>query len=248
MDEVKIVIPSHKRADAVHAKNVILNPIICVPESQRKEYDEHNPECEVVCHPDTVIGISLKRQWIYEHFKNVFMVDDDITGFYRLFGEPKCETPGRLDSKEAYEVVQMTADMCRQIGAYLFGFATVNDLRNYNPFDPLRLKGLVMGCGMGLLEGSKIYFHEQSTLSEDYFASLINAYYHRYAFIDERFGMAAKKTFHNAGGLSEIRTKEGEKENYFFLKKMFGESVQRRGNLHKRKATHEYQRVLNLPF
>lgn len=58
---LKIVIPSHKRHDRVFAKKIVKDPIICVAESQADIYKRYNPECEIVSHPDDIIGLIPKR-------------------------------------------------------------------------------------------------------------------------------------------------------------------------------------------
>ena len=58
---LKIVIPSHKRADKVLSKRLIINPIICVEEKQKDIYKSYNPDCEIVSHPNDVIGLPAKR-------------------------------------------------------------------------------------------------------------------------------------------------------------------------------------------
>ena len=65
---LKIVIPSHKRHDRVFAKKLLTGPIICVAESQADIYRQFNPECEIVTHPDDVIGLVPKRNWMAKHF------------------------------------------------------------------------------------------------------------------------------------------------------------------------------------
>ena len=74
---LKIVIPSHKRHDRVLSKKLVTDPIICVAKSQRDIYREYNPECEIVCHPDSVVGLIPKRNWMAKHFGDLFMFDDD---------------------------------------------------------------------------------------------------------------------------------------------------------------------------
>lgn len=81
---VKIIIPSKGRAKLITTHNYIINAIVCVAESELAEYKEHNPEVEYVTHPDSVIGIANKRQWIYDKFHNVFMMDDDLKGLKNL--------------------------------------------------------------------------------------------------------------------------------------------------------------------
>ena len=75
---LKIVIPSHKRHDRVFSKKLVVDPIICVAKSQEAIYKEYNPECEIVCHPDDVIGLVPKRNWMAKHFGELFMFDDDV--------------------------------------------------------------------------------------------------------------------------------------------------------------------------
>ena len=43
------------------AKKLVLDPIICVAESQADLYRQYNPDCEIVTHPDDVIGLIPKR-------------------------------------------------------------------------------------------------------------------------------------------------------------------------------------------
>lgn len=248
MMKVEVVIPSHKRADNVITVNAVENCIICVPKSQEADYRRHNPNVEIVSHPDSVIGLAAKRNWIYEKFGDVMMLDDDIRAMYRLYLAPNSLLPSAIDPKTAYDIIQVTAQVAREMGAYLFGFATAPDRRNYKPQLPFRLSGYCTGCGMGLLKGSRIYFHKESVAVEDYFASLINAYYHRYAFFDTRYGLAQVKTFKNRGGLAEFRTVETEKRDFFFLRRMFGHIVEKRKESKHGKASHEWQRSIRLPF
>ena len=74
----KVVIPSHKRHDRVLTTSAVNNAILCVAESQASLYRACNPDIEVVTHPDSVIGLNPKRNWIIKHFGTVFQLDDDI--------------------------------------------------------------------------------------------------------------------------------------------------------------------------
>lgn len=82
---LNIVIPSYKRADCVLAKDLVANPIICVAESESGAYKEFNPECEIVTHPDSVKGLPAKRNWMVQHFGELFMLDDDVYEFQPQF-------------------------------------------------------------------------------------------------------------------------------------------------------------------
>lgn len=247
--EIKIVIPSHKRAQAVSTTKVVPNAILCVPESQGPEYRKYNLDVEILTHPDDIIGLAAKRTWIYAKCGDVMMLDDDLTRMVRLYVEPNSLQQSTMKPKEVYARIQSTALTAREMGAFLFGFATDADGRNFKPQRPFRLTGLCNGSSFGLLKGSKIFFHKDCIAVEDYFGSLVNAYYHRYAFFDLRFGFAQKKTFKNAGGQSEFRSIKSEEQDFKFLKRMFGPAVEKRPPVAKRgRASHEWQRVIRMPF
>jgi hypothetical protein len=246
--EVKIVIPSHKRAERVQTTQIVMGAILCVPESQAELYKEHNPESEIVAHPDSVTGLSLKRQWIYEKFGDVMMLDDDLTRFSRLYLEANSLRTSRISPAEAVQIIQQTARMAKALGAYVFGFSSVADARNFKPQKPFRLTGYCNGSSFGILKGSRVFFHKEATAVEDYFASLVNAYYHRWAFFDLRYGFVQQKTFKNMGGLAEYRSTKSEENDYRFLRRMFGEAVQQRPPVKRGKASHEFQRVIRLPY
>ncbi len=76
-DTVPIVMPTHGRAGRVTTHRVIDGVILCVAEEQEAVYRAAYPDLEIVVHPDTVRPLSVKRQWILDHFGDVFMVDDD---------------------------------------------------------------------------------------------------------------------------------------------------------------------------
>lgn len=83
----KIVIPSHKRHDRVFAKKLVNDPIVCVAESQADLYREFNPDCEIVTHPDDIIGLIPKRNWMAKYFGELFMLDDDVHACKTLYAE-----------------------------------------------------------------------------------------------------------------------------------------------------------------
>lgn len=177
--ELTIVIPSHRRADRVKTLELVPSAVVCIPKSQEQEYRRYNKGAEFCLHPDTVLGLAAKRNWIYKHFGGVMMLDDDLTSFRRLYIEPNSLRPTRIGIRETVQIIQRTAMIAREMGAYLFGFSSVADGRNYRPQQPFRLTGYCNGSSFGLLRGSRVFFHQEAVAVEDYFGSLINAYYHR---------------------------------------------------------------------
>lgn len=245
--EVKIVIPSMGRWDKVKTLNAISNAILCVPESEANRYEVHNPGVEIVSHPDTIKGLTLKRQFIYETIGSCFQIDDDIRSINKLYVE-KSENP-KLTKDEAYFVIQYVANCARLAGCYLFGISKEPNPLSYNGLNPISRSGVVNGdIGMIASPESKLYFHELSKTTEDYFVSAINAHYHRHCWIDKRFVAIAEKTFANPGGMGAVRTAKQIEDDTLFLRKMFGEAVQLKKDTAIAKRKFEVQPTLKIPF
>lgn len=243
--KIDIVIPSMGRADRVLTTKAISNATLCVPQSEYEEYKKYNPNVKIECHPDSIRGLTLKRQWIIENHKNSFQIDDDIDCISRLYVE-KGEN-AKLDADEAYDIIQYIGNCAKLAGAYLFGISKEVNPLSYNEMKPIELTGVLNG-DIGMLEGSKLFFHELAKVSEDYWISAYNAYLYRYCWIDKRFAAKGKATFGNTGGCANIRTKEQEKEDTLFLRKMFGEAISIKGDTMLSKRKHEFMRTLKIPF
>lgn len=242
--EVKVVIPSHRRWDRVLTTMAVDKAILCVAESQRSLYEKCNKGVEIVTHPDSVIGLARKRDWIIKHFKNVFMLDDDVECLSRIYvgkGEPTTVEPD-----EAYDLIQATAHAAHEAGAYLFGFSSSPAPISYDAFNPIRLSGYVTGCAHGVLEGSKLWYNPDIICNEDYWISLLNAHHHRLLWKDTRFYWKQKDTFVNRGGLAEFRNLEAEERDFHLLRQVFGDVVELRRN--SKNAKHPFQKTLKLPF
>lgn len=245
--EIKVIIPSHKRSDRVKTLEHIRNAAICVPESQEGIYREHNPDAEIITHSDDIKGLAPKRQWIYETFKNVFMLDDDIIHVKKHYAESGEES--RIDSDTAYHIIQQAGNLAHIMGAYLFGFNKNPMPLAYDEFQPIQLSGHITGCAFGMLEGSKLFFNPNLVSVEDFFVSGINAYHHRMCYLDLRYNFTQEKTFMNEGGLSDFRTEETEKSDTLALRKLFGEIINiKKENLGMTKNKNKYGRSFKLPF
>lgn len=248
MIKVKVVIPTHKRADTITTHLIVANAFICVAESQLPAYKERHPAEKYLVHPDTVVGLAAKRQWIYEKCGHVFMLDDDITGIQRLY-EDEAKKVRDMGPETAYEIIQYAGNMCHMIGKYFFGFSKNPNPAMYRAMSPIKLSGYVNGCAFGLLAGSGLRWNPAVVAVEDYFISGMNAHKHRMAFIDHRFCFVQKDTFKGLGGLSEHRTTETEKEDTDLLIKFFGSAIEKKGLGNKlSKNKNEYGRIMKIPF
>lgn len=242
--ELKIVIPSHKRWANVRTTSAIEGVTLCIPESQRRMYEACNPGIELVTHPDAVVGLVRKRQWILEHFGDVFMVDDDIDAVRRMYAE-RGETL-EVPPAQARAVIEAAADCARQLGIFFFGFSNKPNPMYFNALEPIKLSGWINGCAFGVLKGSKLWYNADITCNCDYWISALNAHYHRMAWIDERFYFAQADTFVGRGGQAEHRNLEAERKDFELLQRVFGEDVI--AMKQSKSLKHPFQKTLKLPF
>lgn len=186
---VKIVIPSYKRADRVRAIK-IPNSIICVPESEYEAYAANYGKDRVIAHPDSIIGIGPKRQWIIEKFKNVFMIDDEYDHLVRCYTMEGDQLENHTTPEETYEIIQNTARLAKEMGTYLFGFSKTAKPLYFNPTDPFGVcvsSSNLIHYGIGVLDGGNIFIPNDLNYNEDDFLNLINCYHNRYCLVDKRF-------------------------------------------------------------
>lgn len=221
MEKIKIVIPSHKRADKVATKTLVHNPIICVAKSQAAEYKEYNPAYEIVTHPDSVVGLPRKRQWCYEYFKDLWMMDDDLITIKKVYDEDYDLTPD-IVTRALQNIYELSVDL----GVYLFGISKNPRPNQYSSHSPISLTGIISGGTFGIRDPkkSKLWFNPE-LLNNDFWISFLNAYTNRTCLIDKRFAFIQKDTFANPGGLAEFRTVKAMEEDYRQMKRYFGDSV-----------------------
>lgn len=243
--KIKIVIPSKGRAQSIITHRYIDNCIACVAKSELAAYKEHNPDLEFVTHEDSLVGLGPKKQWIYQKFGDVFMVDDDIKGMIRM--TVKAKQSGAVPSRLAYELIQNAGNMAALMGCYLFGFNKDIVPKTYKGHEPFKLTGYINGCGMGFLKGSKLRFNPDLKTNHDYYICALNAYHHRKCFIDKRFAFNQASFANAPGGSSGVRTNEVEKRDYELLVHYFGSAIKRQ-NHWEFSPKHEYQKTLHIPY
>ena len=58
--EIKIIIPTYKRAGIVTTLDHVANAALCVTESEREVYRRHYPKADIIVHPDSIIGLAME--------------------------------------------------------------------------------------------------------------------------------------------------------------------------------------------
>lgn len=223
-----IVIPSHKRHDKVFAKKLVLNPIICVAESQADLYRQFNPECEIVTHPDDVIGLIPKRNWMAKHFVELFMIDDDVHAVKNLVVE-KGEPGVIRDPEKVTEIINSLYELACMLDVHLFGFTSRISPVMYDESGFYSLSKMITGCSYGVRYNKNVWWNEEIKLKEDFWISCYMKYKERRILTDLRYNFSQKSTFVNAGGLAAFRNQDEERRSILFIKKNFGDSIQLKG-------------------
>ena len=223
-----IVIPSHKRHDKVFAKKLVVNPIICVAESQADLYRQYNPDCEIVTHPDDVIGLIPKRNWMAKHFGELFMIDDDVHAVKNLVVE-KGEPGVIRDPERVTEIINSLYELACMLDVHLFGFTSRISPVMYDESGFYSLSKMITGCSYGVRYNKNVWWNEEIKLKEDFWISCYMKYKERRILTDLRYNFSQKSTFVNAGGLAAFRNQEEERRSILFIKKNFGDSIQLKG-------------------
>jgi hypothetical protein len=244
MEKIKIVCPSMGRADDVLTNKIVKDLIIVCPEDEVDKYKEYNDN-EIIGHPKEVKGITATRQFIIETFENVFMLDDDVLVMRKLYDETPYDT---RDNEEIVNVINRTADTCRQIGAYYFGFSSYRQPKDFKSQKPFRFTGFVSGSNTGFLKGHNLKYDIGISDADDYYMSCMNVYKNRYMCIDMRYAFVTYENFNCKGGAAQYRNSNTMKEDTLYLRELFGEVIHMKKPTNSKKNIIEGERSLKFPI
>lgn len=246
--EIKLVVPSMSFAGQMTTPSYVSHCIICIPKAELGQYKERNPELEYVTHPDTLIGLNPKRDWIYKKFKNVCQLDHDIKGLARMTQKPGERS--NLTPDENYHVIQNCGNLAKLSGCYLFGFNLQKKPEYYSGHQPFKLSGNINECCFGMLEGAdKLVSDPRVKLGYEWLISGLNAHFYRKAFFDLRYCPRHSYIVGEKSVMAKFRTREEEERIYYMLKEYFGPAVElisERGG--KGNAAHKYAKRMKIPF
>lgn len=250
---MKIAIPSHRRAATITTHRLLNNYVVCVPESQEAEYRAVTDH--IVTHPDTVIGLTPKLNWMLDHLSDgdgLIILDDDLEYLCRCHGD-KTEAAARkiTDPALVEAVLFQTWQLAADLGAFFFGWeSTEITIRYYSGLEPFKATGFINGCAMGFRAGHGLRFDERIVAKNDYDICALNAFRHHILFKDTRFAFCQRATFTGAGGQSHYRNSETERRDVAILREKYGDVIQvgRQGGTRKRDYAGAVKVTLKLPF
>jgi len=218
---MRVVIPSHGRADTIAKHTLLLFPDaeVCVPESQADAYQAVTPR--LIVHPDTVIGLPAKRQWLLDTLPDriLVMVDDDIVRITSFVG---FRTRRITDPETARAIVESAAQCAIDGGRSVFGFSQSASPRNYNPFQPFRLRMYVGGL-IGFI-GRKYRYDTSLRLKGDVDFCLRVLCGDKWLWLDNRYCFVGLRET-NRGGTAEHRSAARVKDEIAYLQRRWGQHV-----------------------
>jgi hypothetical protein len=227
--------------------------IVCVPESQAKEYEGVVGASKVVAHSDSIVGLTRKWNWMLDNLNDgecIVAFDDDLTHMSRMFVDKNEERIIR-DPDLIQEIVYDTYVMAADMGAWMFGWSTTEaTIMYYSGQDPFSLKGFINGCAVGYTADCPIRSDERIVGKTDYDDCLMNAYLKRYLFRNDRYAFGQPNTFKGEGGQDLHRTSETEKQDVEILRKKWGPCIQVgiKGGKRKRDYAGAMKVSLSLPY
>lgn len=248
--EVHLVIASRGRAEVATTPKYWGHTKFCVSEEEAPKYAEYWPDVEIVAHPDSVLGVGPKVNWIMEKFGNVLPMSDDLGPLFWM-GYAQGESIQFEDAQTAYDIVQHVARVAWDMGCYMFGVGHSGDIRNFMPWLPARMAGYMQGK-TGFFAGSKLFLPDDPYCPyTDYFVSGLNAYYYRYMWNDNRWGCQEMiPDLRAEGGANEWRNLHHMERWTQLLVRYFGEAVTAKSKPESTRGrlAHPYAINLNVPW
>ena len=218
LSDVRFVILSRGRSKTIISHKLFPYATLVCPVSEVKDY-EHTG-LEIVPCDDSVIGLSLLRNWCIKNFKEqvIVMIDDDISRCCRI---DRITYRYVEDLDEIKYSILNTAQNALDIGTNVFGFAQSADVRKYSPCEPFILTGWVGGI-IGVIGKTDMFIDNKFKVDIDY---CLEALLHkRVIWKDNRISFVQIRDT-NVGGNSIFRTEEEVKAEKAKLLKKWGKHI-----------------------
>lgn len=220
---IKYVIVSRKRPYLCQRASYQLFPqaVVSVAEEEAGQYIEAGIDKKrLLVHPDDVVGIAKKRNWVLRNVKEetVVMVDDDCVAIICMVGQHY----RRIREPEAIHQIMLNSEAAaRAIGTVAFFLNSMWDIRKARPHDPFGFVGYPSGI-MGII-GRTVWFDDNQLIHDDVDFALEVIRKYRVVWIDKRFGYMQKvSTTVMAGGCQGLISEKRDRLERRYLKAKWG--------------------------
>lgn len=220
---MEIVIVSRKRSHICFKTSFKLFPDakVSVAEEEAEDYYLAGiPREHLLVHPNDVVGISKKRNWVLKNVKDetCVMVDDDCELIMALVGE----RPRRIRDPHAIRQILENLESCaKAVGAHMFAMNQAWDIRKYNQFKPFSFVGYPAGL-VGII-GREVWYDENQRVHDDVDFAMQQVAKYRIVWIDDRFGYVQRiQTTKMSGGCQGLNTEAVDRKERMYLKKKWG--------------------------
>lgn len=255
---ISICCPSYKRPK-VKTLEYIPSCKVYVDGSEYKEYEEENPEANIIMCDDGVQGnLCRVRNYILDQeFDNgadaVIIIDDDMAGLYLWVCDEETKTMKREIIK--YEDLEMFlekySELCDGLGFKFWGANCNQDAMSYRPYTPFTFSGYIGGPFQAFIKGNECRYDERLPLKEDYDMTLQQCNKYR-GCLRLNFLTYDVKQSEQVGGCATYRNLKREKEQFELLQKKWGSEIVRedksnKGNT-KKKKRFDYNQIIKVPI
>jgi len=201
---MKFIVISKGRANSVYGKTLRLVPdaLVCVAESEAKDYRKALPAFKIITHPDDVVGIGPLRNWVTTNVSDgtCIMLDDDISCVYDQSQLRKIRIE---DPQHCMAILERTAIVAQEAKVRLFGYTQMARPLAYKPFEPISLSTW-MGGVVGV-NGKDPIWDESLLLRADIDACLRSIMKDRIVLVDSRYCWIHAR-FEGKGGNNTLRS------------------------------------------
>jgi hypothetical protein len=247
-----LIIPSFRRAKLITTHKLLREGeyYFCIPESDLPEYRKVLPMEALIIHPDDVIGLPAKYNWLIREYQNkkkvdCFFMDDDLTSVVRRW---HVKGDAKLTPDKIHAVICNCCKMAEDVGAYLFGFSERASPVMFQDSNPFAFRGFVPSKSFGFRYGHSLVFDERLLVRAEYDISLLNAFKYRILMKDQRFSFVNDQDVRE-GGIAFYRTSARMEETYKLLRKKYGDAICLTGGMKKGRYADDifYNLTINLP-
>ena len=227
--EIIVCCPSYLRSSHVETLDYLPSTRVYVAEKELTAYRSSNRGADIEAMPDETQGnIARVRNWVLDkHRKDVVcIIDDDLRniGYF----EKGQRVPLRSE-KEVMAFLWKHTRLALDLGVTLWGINVNFDSQVYREYTPFSMVSYIGSPFMVHLSPS-VRFDERLPLKEDYDFCLQTLNLHRKILRVNKFYYVVRQA-EQAGGCSESRSIEFEKEQFRLLQKKWGSDIVRSDSL-----------------